>query len=73
MRISMTRWWWSGWLIVGLVLCVSTGCALNDNPAFHRHTPVNRDPTLLEHAEHAVDQLSRSLDNLDAQMEHRIY
>lgn len=50
------------------------GCSTRDDPAFNPYTPGNNgDPTLLEHAQQAVDRVGEALDNLDARLENTVY
>jgi hypothetical protein len=76
MRITVNTRSRSAGLVRLALLTAATllaGCATRDDAAFNPYAPGNGDPTLLEHAEQAVDRVGEALDNLDARLENTVY
>jgi len=60
-------------LLAAAATTLAAGCAVRDDPAFHRYAPAGGDPTALQRAEAAVGSLEQALEDLDARMENALY
>jgi|GEM_PF-4419334 len=48
------------------------GCAASDDPNFNPYAPYRGGPTLMQAAEHGVELIDKTLDNLDQRMDNAI-
>jgi hypothetical protein len=57
--------------VVGL--SAVAGCGVRLDPSYNRYAPTDGDPTVLEHAQGAVDAAGNLLDKIDQRIENAVY